>query len=176
MKKKTKLVFKKIENQREEILKQYEQLTTDQLRFNPSPGRWNLLQVLRHLVTAEKMSLIYIQRKMRNHKNIPKAGLGAFFRFKILKYALILPIKYKAPKFAEVREDYPDFETMISEWDTVRSDMLDLIENSKDEILAKALYKHPRAGLLNVKQALEFIEIHTAHHRKQMDRLINIVR
>ncbi|MGF1670459.1 MAG: hypothetical protein ACFCU6_08425 [Balneolaceae bacterium] len=36
----------------------------------------------------------------------------------------------------------------------------------------KTVYKHPRAGFLNIKQALEFMESHIAHHQKQIDRIM----
>lgn len=172
MKHKTFSVFTRIEAQKSEILLLYDGLSTEQLQFNPEPNQWNLLQVMRHLVTAEKQSMILIQRKLSKHQNIPKTGTGAFFRHLILRIALILPLKFKAPKIADVSEDYPDFESMVLEWAEVRSDMKELINSADGEVLSKALYIHPRAGALNIKQALEFIETHTSHHRKQLNRIM----
>ncbi len=172
MKEKTQRIFDRLEAQRGRIIDEYGHLTTDQLRYKPAPDQWNLLQVLRHLVTAEQQSLIYIQRKMKIHENIPKAGLESYVRHLLLKIALYLPIKFKAPKIAAVHEEYPDFETMISEWEATRSELQILLEKSDSKILAKELYKHPRAGLMNMKQALEFFESHIKHHQKQINRLI----
>ncbi|CAN5491636.1 hypothetical protein BH23BAC3_BH23BAC3_15850 [soil metagenome] len=172
MKEKTRMVFDRLETQRSRIIEEYGRLTSEQLRYKPVPDQWNLLQVLRHLITAEQQSLMYIQRKMKMHENIPKAGLGSSVRHLLLKIALYLPIKFKAPKIAAVHEEYPDFEQMKSEWAGVRSELLTLIEVSDSKMLTKALYKHPRAGLLNMKQALEFFESHITHHQKQIDRLI----
>lgn len=172
MKQKTISVFTQIEARKSEIISLYESLSPEQLQFNPKPTSWNLLQVTRHLVTAEKQSMILIHRKLSKHQKIPKTGLGAFFRHLILKIALILPLKFKAPKIAEVTEDYPDFESMVSEWAEVRSDMSELINRTDGEVLSKALYIHPRAGALNIKQALEFIETHLSHHQKQMKRIM----
>ena len=172
LKQKTLSVFTRIEEQRSEINSLYDSLSPVQLQFNPEPGEWNLLQVMRHLVTAEKQSMILIQRKLSKHQNISKTGLGAFFRHLILKIALILPLKFRAPKIAEVSENYPDYESMVSEWAEVRSDMKELISNLDGEVLSKALYIHPRAGALNIKQALEFVETHISHHQKQMKRIM----
>jgi uncharacterized damage-inducible protein DinB len=173
LKQKTLSVFTRIEEQKSDIISLYERLSPEQLRFNPESGKWNLLQVLKHVVTAEKQSMILIRRKLSKHQNIPKTGLGSFFRHLILRIALILPLKFKAPKIAEVNEEYPDYESIVSEWVAVRSDMNELINSVDSKILSKALYIHPRAGALNIKQALEFIETHTSHHRKQMDRIRN---
>jgi len=172
MKEKTDKAFNRLEIQKKELIHHYGSLSEDQLCFNPGPGEWNLLQVMRHLVTAEKQSMNYIQRKMESAEQIPKTGTGSVFRFFILKLALILPIKYKAPKIAQVNEDYQDFELMKAEWDDIRDNMKKMIDQSDDQTLAKAVYKHPRAGFLNVKQAIEFMENHIVHHQKQIDRII----
>lgn len=172
MKQKTLSVFTQIEAQKSDIISLYDGLSPDQLRYNPEPGKWNLLQVMSHLVTAEKQSLIYIKRKLAQHESVDKTGMGAAFRHLILRIALRLPIKFKAPKIADVSEDYPDYETMKQEWNEVRAEFEEIIENSDDAVLAKALYRHPRAGLLNIKQALEFIGIHVSHHQKQMGRIM----
>ncbi len=171
MNQKTQKVLDRLEKQRGEIINMYNELSDNQLRFNPGPEMWNLLQVMRHLITAEKQSLIYIQRKLGRKDEVPKAGFDSTIRHIILKIALFLPIKFKAPKIAEVSEEYPDFESMKMEWDSIRNEIKSLIKNSDDNTLAKALYRHPRAGMLNIKQALEFIGTHTAHHQKQIERI-----
>ena len=172
MKQKTLAVFNQIDAQKSDILLLYDSLSPGKLQFKPGPDQWNLLQVLQHLITAEQQSLAYIQRKLKAHENIPKAGLGSSARHMLLKIALYLPIKFKAPKIADVHEENPDFEQMKSEWAGIRSELQTLLENSDSKMLAKALYRHPRAGMLNLKQALEFFESHIAHHQKQIDRLI----
>lgn len=173
MKRKTEKAFKRLEKQRLNLLSIYRSLSDEQLRFNPGPESWNLLQVMRHLVTAEKLSLIYIQRKISRPEKTPKAGVGSRFRSLLLKLALFLPIKFKAPKIAEVEEAYPDFNEMVLEWDEVRNEYQEIISINDAEILSKALYRHPRAGLLNIKQAIEFMEDHVAHHKKQVERIMN---
>ena len=173
MKRKTEKAFNRLEKQRMNLLSHYRSLSDEQLRFNPGPESWNLLQVMRHLVTAEKQSLIYIQRKISHPENTPKAGAGSRFRSLLLKLALLLPIKFKAPKIAEVEEVYPDLNEMVLEWDDVRNEYQEMILKNDAETLSKALYTHPRAGKLNIKQAIEFMEDHVAHHQKQIERIIN---
>lgn len=173
MKRKTEKAFNRLEKQRMNLLSHYRSLSDEQLCFNPGSDSWNLLQVMRHLVTAEKQSLIYIQRKISHPGIAPKAGAGSRFRSLLLKLALLLPIKFKAPKIADVEEAYPDFNEMVLEWDEVRNEYQQIISNNNAEILSKALYRHPRAGMLNIKQAIEFMEDHVAHHNKQVERIRN---
>lgn len=172
MKEKTKHVFRKLEKQKREIVGFYNSLDRKQLLYTPGPGQWNLLQVMRHLVTAEQQSLKYIKRKLIHAEQSSRTGIDASIRNLLLKMALYSPLKFKAPKVAEVREEAPDLDEMKIEWEAVRDEFRTIIEENSGDTLAKAVYKHPRAGLLNVKQALEFMEAHISHHQKQMNRLI----
>jgi uncharacterized damage-inducible protein DinB len=171
MKQKTSRGFQKLETQKKEVISLYDSLSAEQRAFNPASDAWNLLQVLRHIVTSERLSLAYIQRKISSQSNIQKAGIGARVRSTLLKIALYLPIKFKAPKVAQVDETHPDYESMKSEWDQVRYGFQELIDSIDPETLAKAIYRHPRAGMLNMHQAVEFMETHISHHIKQMERI-----
>jgi len=163
--------FRQLESQRKEVLEMYSALSPSQLRFNPGTGQWNLLQVLQHIITAEKQSVMYIKKKLANPESSPYAGLGSNIRHAMLRIALFLPLKFKAPKIAEVSVQFPDLEAMKSEWDALRADLKSILDNCDQETLKRAIYRHPRAGMLNLKQALEFLESHIKHHQKQMGRI-----
>lgn len=171
MKEKALSKFRQLEGQRKEVMELYKTSSPAQLRFNPAPGQWNMLQVMKHIILAEKQSVMYIKRKIAKPENNLQAGIGSKFRHAILRIALFLPLKFKAPKIAEVSEKYPDFEEMKTEWDAIRDDLKSIIENSDHETLRRAIYRHPRAGMLNIKQALEFFEAHIKHHQKQVGRI-----
>lgn len=171
MKEKALVLYNNLEAQREKLVNIYNSMSTEQLHFKPQPESWNLLQVMRHLVTAERQSLILIQRRITKRMELPKAGLGASIRYLILNLALYLPVKYKAPKIAEVKEEVPDFEKMKQEWANIRAEMKELIAGTDQEILLSAVYIHPRAGLLNMNQALGFMITHIDHHLKQVERI-----
>lgn len=171
MKQKTTRTFLKLETQREELTVLYDSLTDEQRAFNPVRESWNLLQVMRHIVTSERLTLAYIQRKISSNPNIPKVGFNSRFRYLILRIVLYIPLKFKAPKFAQVDEEYPDYEKMKTEWDKVREGFRELIETTDSEILEKAIFRHPRAGMFNMNQTIEFMETHISHHRKQIERI-----
>lgn len=171
MKEKITRAYLKLETQKREVISLYDSLSEEQRAFNPEPDAWNLLQVLRHIVTSERLSLAYIQRKISSSSNVPKAGFDSWVRSVLLKLALYLPIKFKAPKVAQVNEVHPDYESMKTEWDQVRYGFRDLIDSNDADMLEKAIYRHPRAGMLNMLQAVEFMNIHISHHFKQMERI-----
>lgn len=166
-------IFDSLEKQRCAIFADLDALSETQLHFSSNPARWNLLQVVLHLMTSEKLSVIYIKRKTGSGKSIPASRLLSAFRLLALNIALKLPVKYKAPKMADTTGKEPDYEKLKSEWKEVRSVLKKLIETLDDETLKSELFKHPVAGEMNMKQALKFMEIHSAHHQKQIHNILN---
>lgn len=171
MKRKTLDAFEQLEKQRKELLSLYRRFNSEQQRFKPASDSWSMLQVLRHLVTAESQSLKLIKRKMSRADELPGVNIQARIRAFMLKIALALPLKFKAPKIAEVQGEAPDFEELLSEWTHVRSDFYELLTETDEGNFTKTVYQHPRAGYLTLKQAIEFMEDHIRHHQKQIERI-----
>lgn len=160
-----------LETLRTEIVSQYDAYTTDQLTFKPELGHWNLLQVLDHIVTSEKMSAIYIKRQLNGKKYPPPPGMKSRFRYNLLKVALKLPFRYKAPSIVDSTGKTPDLHILQESWNTIRGEIRTIIETTDEELLDLGVYEHPRAGLLNMEQALDFLDMHIRHHEKQMERI-----
>jgi len=171
LKKSINKIYERIENQRLMILENLDSISPEQLHYREKPDSWSRLQVVLHLVKAEQLTANYIQRKLRAKKNLKKAGIGSSIRMILLKLGLNMPVKYKAPKMVDVTDHKTDLSHLKYEWETVRKKIKDLIDQCDEKTLQKALFKHPRAGYLNFKQALEFIELHIAHHEKQIKRI-----
>lgn len=160
-----------LETLRKEIVSQYDAFTSDQLTFQAHPQQWSLLQVLDHIVTAEKMSAIYIKRHLNGKKYPPSPGLREKFRYGMLKLAFKLPFKYTAPDIVDSTGKNPDLASLQESWKTIRSELRAIVESTDKELLELGVYKHPRAGLLNMEQALDFMAMHIRHHQKQMERI-----
>lgn len=160
-----------LEHLRKEIVSQYDSYSTDQLTFKPDPQQWNLLQILDHIVTSEKMSAIYIKRQLNGKKYPPSPGVKSSYRYALLKLALKLPFKYKAPSIVDSTGKTPDLKNLQESWSTIRKEIHSIVENTDEELLDLGVYKHPRAGLLDMEKALDFLDIHIRHHQKQMERI-----
>lgn len=160
-----------LETLRENLVADYELYTDEQLMFKPSAGHWNLLQVLDHIVTSEKMSAIYMKRQLSAKKYPPTPGFKSSVRYKMLKLALWLPFRYKAPAIVDSTDKSPRLNDLKESWKTIRNEIHTLTENTDEELLALGIYNHPRAGILNMEQALDFLDLHIRHHQKQMQRI-----
>lgn len=163
--------FDRIETQRKEIFSKLDALTDEQRHYNPGPGEWNILQVVHHLVTAEKLSVNYIKRKVRSDQTLRKSGILSKLRSVSLKWALKLPIKFTSPKITDATGKDPDYKKLKTEWREIRSELEELMNELDESMLKSEIFKHVVAGRMNMKQALEFMEEHTAHHQKQIERI-----
>jgi uncharacterized damage-inducible protein DinB len=165
--------FARMEAERRQFLSKLEHLDPSLLAASPAPGAWSVAQVVRHLAIAEARSTDYLEKKLNVGGHAP-VGADALFRLALLRAAMILPLRYKAPAivatvppctFAEAR----------SEWDRVRQRMAASYTALPEELVGHGLYKHPAAGKLNVLQGLAFMGDHVRHHRKQVLRTIGQV-
>lgn len=166
-------IFEKMEDQQAEIFVDLDSLNDEQRKFSTAPEKWNSLQVVLHLMTAEKLSLIYMKRKAKSNEQLDSSGFLSKLRMLILKLAFTLPFKYKAPRITDSTGKEPEYEKLKSDWKTVRSELKSLIKELDNEMLRSEILKHPRVGMINMKQALDFMVTHTAHHKKQIRGIIN---
>lgn len=156
--------------QRERFVAAIKAFSAQQQQFRPDAESWNALQIMKHLITAEQQSMLLIRRTVSGKKEIPAAGLGSTIRSSLLKMALWSPIRFKAPKIAQVQEDVPDFEQMLNEWESLWNELDKFIEEQSERTLSGEIYRHPRAGTMNMIQTLEFMQMHIHHHHKQLER------
>jgi hypothetical protein len=166
-------IFEKMEDQQTDILAELDSLNDEQRHFSIEPEKWNPLQVVLHLMTAEKLSLIYMRRKANSNEQLDSSGVLSKLRMLVLKLAFSLPFKYKAPRITDSTGKEPEYEKLKSDWKTVRSELKSLIKQLDDETLRSEILKHPRVGMINMKQALNFMVTHIDHHKKQIKGIIN---
>ncbi len=168
MLKKLEWKFNKLEYQREELLALASAGTENKLKAKPY-GKWSVLEILSHIVTAEQLSQAYLQKKMQGLDSLPDAGWSSWFRSALLTLSQRVPLKYRAPR--RVVENTPPglpLREIKDRWDQSRSAFAQLLERFKDNTAHKAVYRHPAVGYLNIGQMLTFYRDHIVHHRPQI--------
>ncbi len=167
-------LFVAIELQRKETLDSVQHLTEDQLNKPAAPGKWSISEILSHVVSGERMSLQYIQKKIQGAAQTKDTGLVEELKMIVLKVSQRLPgLKFKVPRsMAEHTTVFNNLSAISQEWEQVRNEFRLLLEKMPDEYLNKKIYRHPRAGYLNVKHALMFFREHLIHHTPQIKNLL----
>jgi len=165
--------FNFIEGLKKDIIKDYGQLTPNQLNFKPKANKWSMIQVVEHLMLAETTSLNYVNKKILDPSALEDKTAASQLKTWLLKTSFTLPFKFKAKvSFIKPTND-PDYKNVLLRWDIARNALRKLLDEQSNELLEKLIYKHPIAGRLNAHQMLIFFEYHIKHHLKQINRIKN---
>lgn len=155
----------------------YEKLrpvTAIQLRYQAAPGKWSILHVLAHLVKTEEVVLQYCRKKVQ------AADLRRVSPMTSLR-ASLLPLlvgkrlyRYKAPRVVAPAPDleYTGLEDLFTEWEKVRKDWKQFIEQLPEDKLDKEVYRQPNLGRLGWKGTFIFFENHMKRHWKQIEEIV----
>jgi uncharacterized damage-inducible protein DinB len=170
------LRFEQLERATEQLLREAEQLGP-RAATPPAPGQWCAAQVVHHLLSSEAAIAQYLQHKLQQADKLTPGGLGAKLRATLLRLMLRLPgLKFKAPRrVAELTpadpQQLPPLPDMRRQWASTRRQLEQLLYEYPRKLTHRAIFKHPRAGLLTIEQTLDFMLDHVLHHRRQLARI-----
>ena len=156
-----------------EDLKDYTDIS---LNKQPSEA-WSVLEIMQHLMLAERQSVTYIQGKIDDGFTFDQAGMGANFRSFFLNTTLSLPIKFNAPYSMgkDAFHEYTTFWEVVKEWRESRAELKSFLKKLPPEAYKQTLYKHPIGGKLTINGMLSFYEKHFDRHLKQIRKTLKII-
>jgi len=147
-------------------------LSHEQLTAHPE-GKWSIAQILSHLISSEQLSVRYLNKKIQGIKDASETGFKENLIMMIFVISQRLPLKFKAPKIlAENTIKYETSEQITEAWENVRKELKQILTRFNDDQLKRKVYKHPIAGMLNIKQTLRFFREHINHHTPQIIHLL----
>lgn len=161
-----------LEQKRFELMSELEVLNDERLNYKPLENKWSIIQIMHHLIKSEKLSVIYITRKITNKSTIDKSSLISKLNAFALKWSLILPLKLKAPHNVSDVPNFDTFQNTKSKWDKIRNSFASIVESMSDDLLNKDIFKHPVAGEMNIEGTIDFFDAHFKHHQKQIKPLL----
>ncbi len=166
-------IFNDIEHQRKELIASLMKVSRERMNAHPA-GKWSVNQVIAHLISGERLSLQYVQKKIHAIDQVGNAGVTEKMKMWVLIVSQRLPlVKFKAPKIVvEQTRDSESFEELVTEWDRIRADWVILLNRIPEGGENKLIYKHVVAGRLGLKHALLFMREHIIHHQRQIRRLL----
>ena len=172
-----KLLLKYIElsDLKEKLLISISEYTTEELNTKPSENEWSISQVIEHLIDSETGINKYINFRLKNIAEQPTVGLANFLKSKVLNNKLQSNKKFKVPAVLSEPEKGADFGQLKEKWDNSRMFLIKTVETYPKEYLYKAVFLHPRAGLLSMNQTLSFFINHLNHHIRQVQNLQSLI-
>ncbi len=166
-------LFDRLEIQRQALFASLTSVSESKLHQAPY-GKWSVIQILNHLVSAERLSVMYLQKKIQAIDQTDRSGILEELKMVLLIVSQRLPgLKFKAPKVVvEMTPTSGDLESISKEWERVRAELKSLLEKIPEGKETKLIYKHVRAGRLNTVHALKFFREHIIHHTPQIKKLL----
>ncbi|MCY7408855.1 MAG: DinB family protein [Chitinophagales bacterium] len=170
---KTKLIlrFNKMEEARLQLYSRINAADKNLLQRKPKEGKWNTLQIIFHMNSSEEKSVAYISKKILSGNSIPKTGLSSSLKSLLLTIALKY-FKFKKPAMLPDPPEDLEVKNVLEKWSETRNQLSQLIISLPEDLIDREIFKHPRAGKMNMYQALKFMDDHVNHHLKQVDQLI----
>jgi hypothetical protein len=150
-----------------------DQLTEDDFQRSPAEGVWSYAEVYSHIFKANLVSLIAAEQCI-NGTAAKKPGRTHWMVGLILFFGRFPPGKYKVPESIAgltSKISIEEARNLIVKFNGRLADISPTV--SKATSYHKV--KHPRLGYFNALQWYRFIDIHTRHHAKQLDRISAIL-
>ena len=165
-------IFDSLETQRNQLFISLNSLTVEKLNQQPTNG-WSINQVIAHLIAAERLSVLYLRKKIQAINEVENTGLIEELKMIVIILSQRLPFKFKAPKtVVENTKSSTSLHQLEQEWNAVRNELKIVLEKFNDDQIKRKIYKHVVAGKLNIQQTLLFFREHVIHHQQQIKRLL----
>ena len=164
--------FDTLQLQKEKLIERIRQ-SPEKFDIKPNNASWSIHEVVAHIITAEKLSAFYLQKKIQAIDNVGNTGLWEEFKMLSVRIAQRLPLKFKAPKkVVERTTSYKNLDELIHDWNDTRDLLRVELEKINDHQVKRKIFKHIVAGRMNAAHAIEFLHEHINHHQRQLNRLL----
>ena len=151
------------------LLESMASLPPDILARQPGPKRWSLLQVLQHLVIAERDVLQGLPEPSRlvHQKRNPLNYINYAIVLLILKWGIPVPV----PSAEMVPDGDATFQELCDQWDRNVDWFKSYIDGLNATTAGLAVFKHPVTGPLTCAQALHIGRLHLENHIRHINRI-----
>lgn len=151
--------------------------SNSQLNVKPNSGSWSALEVFEHLILSETRILESCKTRMTNGNPMRSTSIGMYYRSFILSMAMILPLKFSIPsRFVEPSQSALNADDLRIRWKNLHDEWERFLNDYSEKDLNLMIFKHPRAGYLNIEHTLRFMRLHLKHHQFQLKRIYTIVK
>ena len=162
--------FDEMEAERMAIFSEFDPIDP---RYNraAADGGWSVAQVCIHLGGVEAQGLAYMRKKLSGGA-VDKATFSTWYRATLLRLALWLPIRYKAPSILKEPDATISFVDAMAKWSDGRAQLRQFLADFPVSMLDAEVFKHPAAGKITIVQTIKFMHEHQNHHVRQVKRIL----
>ena len=162
--------YESLRKKREDLLQQLGSLPSEELSFKAGPDKWSIVEVVEHLVIAEKdflkqLSTNALASNLDHESRTPE------------KYQTVIKVMER-----DIPVDVPDksaephgrltLEELLTQWDDIRRKLQGLLAEINTENKDNLIYRHPYGGPLDISETLHFTDVHFDNHVRHIDRIL----
>jgi hypothetical protein len=159
-----------LDERRRALLDEVEALSAERLTAKPLSGKWSILEIVEHLVLAERDVL----------QNLPEASqlverprrLQARVSYPLVMFVLKHGIPAKVPSPRMVPTGSASLAALRRQWDENHQWLRAYVDGLARDDFGKAVFAHPIAGPLTVEQAIRMDLVHLETHTRAIRRLV----
>jgi uncharacterized damage-inducible protein DinB len=163
--------LQRIEALRDAVLAEVAAAPDTQRRHRPTPDAWSALEVLEHLVLAERV-VLGPSAQWRDRPSASRS-LRDRVRYHMVRLVLQQRIKVRTPSEQMRPSGRVSFTQLRTAWMTQQEALREFVLSLDAAGARRAIFHHPIAGPLTVRQALQLLEVHLRGHAAQVHRLLN---
>ena len=135
----------------------------------PLAGKWSMLEIIEHLVLAERAVLQGLPELSRLREQ--ERRLKHRFSYAIVMVVLRCSIPVRVPSPAMIPQGDRSLGELRRLWDESQEWLRAYIGQLDRRGFRRAVFEHPVAGPLSVKQALHMGQVHLDTHIRQIRKL-----
>ena len=151
------------------LLDEMEALDSASLVAKPLAGKWSILEIIEHLVLAERAVFQGLPDQSRLGER--KRQMQHRLRYLIVMFVLRYGIPVQVPSPAMVPRGARSLAELRRLWDENQEWLRAYIRGLDRKGFRRAVFEHPVAGPLTVEQAVHLDQVHLDTHIRQIRRL-----
>ena len=151
---------------RNAFLDEMETVEPAKLLARPLPGKWSMLEIIEHLVLAERSVFQGLPEPSR--LTARPSRLKDRFRYFTVMFVLRNGIRVQVGTPAMLPQGGRDLAELRRLWDENQAWLRACLDSLDAEGIARAILEHPQAGPINMKQAVAMSQAHLDTHIRQI--------
>lgn len=159
-----------LERQRTGLLERLAAYSDTQHAFQPDSACWSLSGVVQHLVLVEEIFIRHGRRHMGARP--PTVTLRSRLKERMVVSVLGRDVRIRAPVATVVPRSHIPLALLGPRWRAARAELELYLEALPGPRWARTAFYHPRTDWITAAGGLRFLHAHTAHHLRQVDRIL----
>jgi hypothetical protein len=148
------------------LLDEMEALDAAVLVAKPFAGKWSILEIIEHLVLAERAVFKGLPDPSRLVER--ERGVGHRVRYQLVMFILNSGIRVRVPSPTMVPQGNRSLAELRRLWDENQAWLRSCIDHLGPKGIRGAVLEHPVAGPLTVDMAVRMGQVHVAGHVRQI--------